>query len=290
MSTLSKLFVVLIMVLALILLGVNATLFAMRADFKDKFVKEVNYHYQTQAVKNAEIGDLSMSLGVERQMNEMNKDRIKSLETELTNVKSQLETSRGELEVKQTEVDRLTAGLTTFVRQLEVQLEQIRDASAKVDEYRGKLAQANSQRLTAVQDLQYLRQEAERLSKDLGSLENNYQELARERQRLQEIIGHLNSLGVRTDGIAPRKPLSGKVTAVVGELDLVVINLGRDAGVNEGDDFTIYRGNTFVGKIVIDSVDRPWASGRVVLKGKEEPRVGDDASNNVLATPGKSGN
>src|SRR5258705_7762153 len=127
MSTLSKLFVVLIMVLALILLGVNATLFGMRADFKDKFVKEVNYHFQTQAVKNAEIGDLSMSLGLEKQMNEMNKDRIKSLETELSNVKSQLETSRGELEEKQTQITKLTTSLDTFVRQLEVQLEQIRD-------------------------------------------------------------------------------------------------------------------------------------------------------------------
>jgi len=290
MSTLSKLFVVLILVLALILLGVNATLFAMRADFKDKFIKESNYHYQTIAVTTAQIGDLDMQLKGEQHMNEMNKDRIKSIETELTNVKSQLETSRGELELKQGEVDKLVANLATFVRQLEVQLEQIRDASAKVDDYRQKLNAANSQRLTAVQDLQYLRQEAERLSKDLGGLENNYQELARERQRLQEIIANLSLQGIRVDGLAPKKALSGKVTAVVGELDLVVINLGRDAGVSEGDDFTIYRGNTFIGKVVIDSVDRPWASGKIVLKGKEEARVGDDASNRLLATPGKSGN
>jgi len=70
----------------------------------------------------------------------------------------------------------------------------------------------------------------------------------------------------------------------------VVISIGRDAGVNEGDEFTLYRGGTFVGKIAVDKVDRAWASGRIILKGKEEPRIGDQASNNVLATPGKSGN
>ena len=90
--------------------------------------------------------------------------------------------------------------------------------------------------------------------------------------------------------IAPRKALSGQVTAVATELDLVVISIGRDAGVNEGDEFTISRGGTFVCKVTIDRVDRPWSSGRVTLKGKEEPRIGDNASNNVMATPGKSGN
>ncbi|HZL71107.1 MAG TPA: hypothetical protein VFC86_01505 [Planctomycetota bacterium] len=128
-----------------------------------------------------------------------------------------------------------------------------------------------------------------RVNQRLETLENQYQELARDRQRLQETIAALNATSIQTDRIAPRKVLNGQVTAVAAELDLVVISIGRDAGVNEGDEFTVLRGGTFVGKVTIDRVDRQWSSGRVSLKGKLEPAVGDSASSGVLATPGKSG-
>jgi predicted RNase H-like nuclease (RuvC/YqgF family) len=289
MSTLSKLFVVLVFVVALVKLGVDATLFSMRTDFKDKFVKEVNYHYQTQQIKAAEIADLGAHIDSLKSYTDILKTKVDALDTERATLASQLAVSRRDLETKQTEVDRLTRGLDTFVRQLEVQLQQIQDAMVKVDEYRTRLAKANSEKLTAVQDLQYQRQDAERLSKDLAALEENHQAIAREKQRLQETIAHLSAMGVRTDVVGPRKILSGKVNAVLNQIDLVIISIGRDAGVNEGDEFTVYRGSNFVAKITIDRADRAWSSGRVDLK-RDEPRVADDVTNNTLVAPAKSGN
>lgn len=290
MSTLSKLFVVMILVLALILLGVNATLFAMRADFKHKFVEETRHHYQSLQIKNAELADSGSRLGLANEAITALKTENQQLTTEIASVKSRHEESLKELANKQNEIDKLVAGVNTYGRQLEVQLQQVSDALARVEEYKKRAAEAFNKAAMADQDRLYRIQEAERLSKDLGSLENQYQELARDRQRLQETIAALSQSGVPVDKVAPRKALTGQVNAVAGELDLVVISIGRDAGVSEGDDFTVYRGSTFVGKVTIDRVDRAWASGRVTLKGKEEPRVGDSVSNNVLATPGKSGN
>jgi myosin heavy subunit len=290
MSTLSKLFVVMVLVLALVLLGVNATLFAMRADFKHKFVEETRHHYQTQMIKSAELAEMSSRLQLNSETINAMRGDAQTKEQEIASLNARLADSQRENTNKQTEIDKNTTNLATLTRNMEVQNQQIVDANKAVEESRKQTAKALNDRLTAVQDLQYQRQESERLSKDLGSLENNYQDLARERQRLQETIAHLNSLGIKTDVVGPRKALSGQVTAVATELDLVVVSIGRDAGVNEGDEFTIYRGNTFVGKITVDRVDRAWASGRVTLKGKEEPRIGDQASNNVLATPGKATN
>lgn len=290
MSTLSKLFVVLIVVLALVLLGVNATLFAMRADFKHKWVEEVKYHHQTQMIKSAELADAGSKLEARDQRIVQMTGQMTTLENEVGSARTQLEEAKKEIAVKQTEIDKQVASLATLARQLEVQLASIDETMKKLDEQRTRANAAHAKAMTATQDLQYQRQEAERLSKDLGQLESTYQELARDRQRLQETIANLNAAGIRTDQIAPRKPLSGKVTAVASELDLVVISIGRDAGVNEGDEFSLSRGSSFTGKIVIDRVDRAWASGRVMLKGKEAPAVGDDASNNILAAPGKSGN
>jgi flagellar biosynthesis GTPase FlhF len=290
MSTLSKLFVVMILVLALVLLGVNATLFAMRADFKHKWVEESRHHYQTQMIKSAELAESTSRIQLLTDFNNTLKAEKDQMQTEINSVKARLDDREKELQVKQTEIDKLAAGVGTLARVNETQQQSVATWEAEAKAQRERANAANSRMMTATQDLQYRIQEVERLSKDLGSLENQYQEIARERQRYQEVLAALNARGIDTNLVAPRKALAGQVTAVATELDLVVISIGRDAGVNEGDEFTVYRGNTFVGKITVDRVDRAWASGRVTLKGKEEPRIGDQASNNVLATPGKSGN
>ncbi|HEU4338508.1 MAG TPA: hypothetical protein VFS19_00445 [Planctomycetota bacterium] len=106
---------------------------------------------------------------------------------------------------------------------------------------------------------------------------------------MQETISALNGSGTMLDRVVPRRALSGQVTSVASELGLVVISIGRDAGVNEGDEFMIHRGETFLASITIERVDRAWSAGRVVLKGKEVPKIGDQASNNFLPVPGKTG-
>jgi hypothetical protein len=81
--------------------------------------------------------------------------------------------------------------------------------------------------------------------------------------------------------LAPLKKLEGKVTAVSTQFGLVIVNIGKDQGVLEGDEFVIYRAASFVAKIQIERVDRIWSAGRVVLK-KVDPRVADSVSNDIL--------
>jgi archaellum component FlaC len=290
MSTLSKLFVVMVLVLALVLLGVNATLFAMRADFKHKWVEETRHHFQTQMVNSAQMSEMTSRIALQNEALAALRTDLENKQNDLNSVTGRLASTEKELQTRNTDVEKLNTNLSTLTRAVETQGQQVATFEAEAKAHRERANAANARAMTAEQNLQYRIQEVTALTKDLGSLENQHQELARERQRLQEIIANLNARGIDTTGVAPRKALSGQVTAVASELDLVVISIGRDAGVNEGDEFTIYRGNSFVGKIAVDRVDRAWASGRITLKGKEDPRIGDQASNNVLATPGKSNN
>jgi hypothetical protein len=127
-----------------------------------------------------------------------------------------------------------------------------------------------------------MRRSESQLRAQIDLLEGKHVEMAREKKHLEERLNHLSGLGIRTD-IAPRKPLSGKVTAIANELGLVVISVGKDAGALENDEFAVYRGGDFVAKIVIDRADRAWSCGRVVLK-KSDPRVSDDASNTIFVS------
>ncbi|HLY08698.1 MAG TPA: VIT domain-containing protein [Planctomycetota bacterium] len=74
--------------------------------------------------------------------------------------------------------------------------------------------------------------------------------------------------------LRPKQPLQGRVTAVASEIGLVIISLGKDDGVLEGDDFAVYQAGEIAARIVIDRTDRKWAVGKIFEK-KSDPRVGD---------------
>jgi hypothetical protein len=61
---------------------------------------------------------------------------------------------------------------------------------------------------------------------------------------------------------------------VANEIGLVVITLGTDHGVKQGDEYEIFREGTIVGKLRIDRTDAKWSAGKVLDK-QADPRVGD---------------
>lgn len=77
--------------------------------------------------------------------------------------------------------------------------------------------------------------------------------------------------------VVPRGKIETSVTATADEIGLVVISVGKDDGVQEGDEFTVTRGEVSVAKIVVDRCDRKWSAGKVTQKSADL-RVGDRAT------------
>lgn len=287
MSILSKVFVILVFVAALVKLGIDVTLFSQRADWKHKFLEEARHHYQNLQIKNAEIAARELEIENQKTFVTILNEKINSLEAENASKATRIAELTKAVDSANLEKQKLITDLDLFVRQLDLQLAQINDMTAKLEEYRGRLAKALAEKSTVQAQIQYERQLAERLQQDLAELENKHVEMAREKKLLEERIAHLNLMGIRTE-VAPKQALQGKVTAVAPEIGLVVISIGRAAGVSEGDEFTVYRGGDFVAKIVIDKADQRWSAGRIVLK-KQDPRVADDVSNQIMVSAPKPG-
>lgn len=287
MSTLSKAFVILVFVAAVAYVAMQVTLYSMRVDFKDKWVKEVNYHYQTQQVKNSEIAALRVEMENRKSILDALYQKIGILDAELAGRSRLLSELQRQLDSSNGLLAKYAANQSVFVRQLEVQQAQLADMEEKKEAYRLKWTKANNEYSTALQELQYARQEVERLSRDLAEGMSKIVELARENKRHEETLAALAARNIRVDELGPRKKLEGKVTAVSAQFKLVIINIGKDQGVLEGDEFTIYRGANFVAKIQIERVDRAWAAGRVVSQ-KDDARVADSVSNDILISGAKS--
>ncbi|MCU0722980.1 MAG: hypothetical protein MUC63_05100, partial [Planctomycetes bacterium] len=59
--------------------------------------------------------------------------------------------------------------------------------------------------------------------------------------------------------------------------------VGEEDGVKPGFEFTIYRGNTYVGKMVVEKTYPRQAAGRVVLeKTKDKVQPGDIVTTQVF--------
>jgi hypothetical protein len=73
--------------------------------------------------------------------------------------------------------------------------------------------------------------------------------------------------------------IDSKVAAVNPESNVVVISGGRDVGVEPGYEFTVFRGNEYVARIVIDKVEEDFSSGYSMKEIEKSPiRVGDDVT------------
>jgi tetratricopeptide (TPR) repeat protein len=137
----------------------------------------------------------------------------------------------------------------------------------------------------AMEDLEHARQEAQRIDSQLGTLEESHVALGHRKMDLEETRAKLEARGAQVSGAAPLKNLEGRVAAVSEEIGLVILSLGKDDGVLEGNEFTVTRGGEFITKIVITRVDRKWSAGWMVVPPRGGGmRVGDDISNSIFVS------
>ena len=82
----------------------------------------------------------------------------------------------------------------------------------------------------------------------------------------------------RTDGVKVATLIRGKVVAVDKMLGLVVVNIGEKHGVPAGAGLTVYRGEAFIGRIVVDEVFPDMSSAHYGKTMKGNVEVGDEVT------------
>lgn len=281
MSLLTKIFIILVFMVSLVALGVQTTLYAHRTDFKAKWEQEVQYHYQTIGLKDSEIEYLKMESLNREKFNKALQKRIDIL----THENSIHVTRVADLDRRYTEqvyvVQKLQADLEAFTKNLEVQLVEIKDKANKVTELRNRVAKLLTEKNIAVQELQYVKQELERVGKDLANLEKRHIDTVKTKRRLEDKLEHLERMGFDISFGPPQKAVDAKVMSYSPQAGVAIVNQGKDHGVMLGMKFTIYRGDKFVASAVVKEAQREWSALEIQLKHME-PQVGDDASNHML--------
>ncbi len=168
-----------------------------------------------------------------------------------------------------------------MIRTLFILLAATQDPQKELERLRAEVAEKTA-RITALQtlvqkqeaDLEVMVRQAEVQLAQIQELSTKTED---HRARLEKALNQKKLLEEEVKLLRkPRTLDASKVTAVANEIGLVVLSVGKDDGVEEGDEFVVSRSGEFVTKVVIDRADRKWSAGKVVGK-KADPRVGDDA-------------
>jgi SMC interacting uncharacterized protein involved in chromosome segregation len=295
MGTFAKIFIVVNLVLAVVFLGAAAALLGTAESWKQHYTQDP---YQ-------EVSEP----GTDQVMNQSVKDRLTTLEDQLSKATDERDRYQSELVVQSrraTELEKKVAEksseFTLISGKYNEMAEDFKVLKASFDDMKanykeafdenkklqGQVDTALAETAQAKQDADDLRIELEKTNGNLKTTEDDLRAQEKMTAKLEEECGHLKStLGMVVQKFGPNalkdiritKALSATVQGVDEELNIVLISIGSDEGVEEGYTFTVYRGSQYIGQLIIDKVGGDWASGHMD-KGlmKEFPQRGDEAA------------
>lgn len=254
MSGLAKFFVVINLVLALFFLGVSATLFKTQKNWKDAAEDALEAHQvslnKSEAMKNALEGTIDLS--------QKNVDSLSREKEQLGTQVTTLQNENGDLRKEKASLNTKVSDLESRVAQKD---EHLQDKDSNIARLEDEISRLNTEaqdsamakkvaeglRNRALLDKEQLSQENEAINIELTALRSDFDD-----QKL--LISRIVDSGVRLPdiGVATAPPIDGMVVGV--QEGVVVLSVGKDDGVEVGYEFTIYDGNTFIGKVQVTKV------------------------------------
>jgi hypothetical protein len=287
MSLAGKVFAVISFILAIFYVGITSALVSQQENFKEKYNKEVvarandnKLAEQKQKKLDDEIKRLTGEKDTLQQKYAATKGENASLLNEWADVKESLRFAMSIITDQEDQIARQQDYLDKARADLKAKGDTNDGLREQIAGLKAKYAELEKDRDKQVDDLVVCKNDLSNLAKASEALTEEYAQVNQIRVRLkrkypdiyQEMIGP-------EDAVAEVPTIRAKVTAVDTKLGLVVINAGQHQGAKKGFPFIVFRGDKYIGKVVVDEVF-PDVSAcfyvRDVMQGDAE--VGDDVT------------
>ncbi len=282
MSPLAKIFVVVNLILSVAFFGSSATLFATRVNWKqeaikfkteaDNLLKEREEKYKAQATR---LQDLSREHAkLQSDFSGATADKIK-VEGNLQETKTKLASADLRIDTEVKEKTQLNSRLQGLEK-------NNTDLGARVDELNKLAEDAKAAKEKAVTDMTRYRVDLDKSNEQLSKTRIELTDLNSKLDKADMQLAAAKAAGFDVDLANAYPPIDAIVEAVKGEDKLVVLSVGRDQKVQEGFEFTIYRGDRFVGKVKVTKVYENLAGARILFTNEGESiQIGDKAATQI---------
>jgi vacuolar-type H+-ATPase subunit I/STV1 len=291
-STLAKVFVVLVLVLAIAFCFMTLTLYSKRVDFKDRWEVEKKAKADMEALLNGKIEDLSKELTDKKRELALKKQTVDDITSRI---------KERDIEIKELKDDLLESKQQGAAKEVLIakQRTELDRRHSQIDEMH-KIVQNQQRALTVAKEneQQSIREKID-MENQLNTKIQQYRDLTKEKAKIERELSHQNwvvqrliEVGVPVADIVysdrnvvqPEKPIHAKVLAVDKSVNLVMLSVGSDDGVQRGSTFTVYRKDQYIGKVEVERTFRDMCSARILpvfLGPGKEIREGDNAANRV---------
>lgn len=284
MSLLAKIFIVIQAVLVMTYLGMSATLYQHRRDWRTSY-QQLKGRYSTAVARaQKEIRALRSYVKAKDDMISSKEREVRSLKTQLDHALQEAQGAKQLFENKRAEFNQLQNNFQSLS-------DRFGEAQREISKLRSDLDERTTQRDTAIKRREVAEGQVARLTAlttsletDLGDLRKTFSDTRRELRDKELLISMAEAAGVNFELLVPGPPvpaIDGTVTAVKTDVDppLVLLSVGADEKVERGYHFSIYRNNQFVGKVVVEKVLRDSAGCRLLFAAEGQTvQPGDKAA------------
>ncbi len=288
MSTVTKVFVIINMVLAIAFAFIQLTLYSKRVKFKDNYEREYEAHAQTKKDLGGQIDELKKTQG------KLTKDLADATRT-VKERDSMIDTLRANYREYNTKYLEAHAQFMLVQSKFEESVNELNRRHDQIDVMH-KIILKQQQALTVAKrnERNAIDQKIE-IENDLNNVRQQLHEVDKEKNRVERDLFHHNWIieklmeaGVDVNdlvfggGATPAPPIDGRVLAVRKDVNLVMLSVGSDDGVKPGFKFTIFRNDVYIGIVNVEKVFHDMSSARIIpdLTPKEISE-GDSAATRV---------
>src|SRR5690606_18159444 len=280
MSGLAKVFVVVNLFLSLLFFGTAATLFLTRQDLAAE-IKAKDEAYR------ADRRDLEQRLKHQKAANALAQKAVETLrnsEAQLTQEKSNLqrdiETFKGQLTEAQSAARQAVVSLEQNSKSLEAtqkraeELERLNGEASKVrDDVLDRVDRETRRASALKRDLDRLNEELSQIKKEHTRLVDEFDAVALQLAVYEKNFGPVG---------AGAAPLDALVDRVDRDLKAVVLTVGPNQGVEMGDEFTVYRGASYVGQVRVVKLYGDLSGAVIIYEADgQQVRKGDRATTKI---------
>lgn len=271
MSTLTKVFVLLVSVLAILLSGIVATFVINTNNWKA--IAEEQERLAKAAQVTAAVAEQAYARGIAKRDNiiQMQNNTLRMQEAANAETQRQRETeaqSRALAENESFTAVALAQSLRETIQNMYAAQNAIQ---ADLDETHRKTLTAQSQVVQLTRELNgervqndqlksISRQRLEKIHELEDELTTKSQEVALKPKDWDEKGDQLSQVPVRESGV----PIRGQITAV--DNDLASISVGSASGVRKNMKFLVYRDNQYLGDLLVTHVESGESAGRIDIR------------------------
>jgi len=277
----AKFLIVVILVLSVIFAAISTVLFAKHQDYRNELVEQsakYETYYNTAEGDKARLQNelVIKSDELARKQTELKASELQvdSLTAELTETKADVVEEQSRLAKAQDSVNTLTIGNQALakanekllgenetVRKENVALtKSLADEQKVTNDLKGQVATLTDQRDGLQEDL-HAANETIQLNEEI------FAELSRRNIEAQTVIAGLTAV----------PDIRGLVVTVQPAENLVILNVGSNQGVRKNFEFTIYRDDKFVAKVIVFDTEDDLSAARIVSRKLSIER-GDQAA------------